>query len=64
MEKEKDLSLTSVKIRTELFNDFKVECVRKKFSLNKLVNRAIYLYLNNEEFQKQLHSQNILSSNK
>ena len=26
----KDMTLTSVKIQSELFEDFKVECVRKK----------------------------------
>jgi hypothetical protein len=54
---EKDLSLTSVKIKTELFETFKIECVKRKFTLNKLVNRAVYLYINDDEFRKQLHSQ-------
>jgi len=46
--------LTSVKVDKELFDDFKIECVKRKFSLNKLVNRAIDLYLSNEDFRKQL----------
>ena len=46
--------LTSVKVDKELFDDFKIECVKRKFSLNKLVNRAMDLYLNNEEFRKQV----------
>jgi hypothetical protein len=54
---EKDLVLTSVKIRKDLFEDFKVECVKRKFTLNKLVNRAVYLYLDSDEFKKQLHNQ-------
>ena len=54
---EKDLSLTSVKIKTELFESFKIECVKRKFTLNKLVNRAVYLYINDDEFRKQLHNQ-------
>ena len=54
---EKDLSLTSVKIKTELFESFKIECVKRKFTLNKLVNRAVYLYLESDEFKKQLHNQ-------
>jgi hypothetical protein len=54
---EKDLVLTSVKIRKDLFEDFKVECVKRKFTLNKLVNRAVYLYLESDEFKKQLHNQ-------
>jgi len=46
--------LTSVKVDKDLFDTFKIECVKRKFSLNKLVNRAMDLYLNNEEFRKQL----------
>jgi hypothetical protein len=48
--------LTSVKVDKDLFDNFKVECVRRKFSLNKLVNRAIDLYLTNEDFRKQVTS--------
>ena len=46
--------LTSVKVDKDLFDTFKIECVKRKFSLNKLVNRAMDLYINNEEFRKQL----------
>jgi hypothetical protein len=46
--------LTSVKVNPELFDTFKIECVKRKFSLNKLVNRAIDLYLTDENFRKQV----------
>jgi hypothetical protein len=46
--------LTSVKVDKDLFDSFKIECVKRKFSLNKLVNRAMDLYLNDPEFRKQL----------
>jgi hypothetical protein len=49
--------LTSVKVEQELFQDFKEECVRYKFSLQKLVDRSIYLYLTDEEFKQKLHLQ-------
>lgn len=49
--------LTSVKVDQELFQDFKEECVRYKFSLQKLVDRSIYLYLTDEEFKQRLHLQ-------
>jgi hypothetical protein len=49
--------LTSVKVETELFQEFKEECVRYKFSLQKLVDRAIFLYLTEEEFKQKLHNQ-------
>jgi len=53
---EKKMVLTSVKIPNDLFDDFKVASVRLKFSLQKLVERSMVLYLENEEFRKQLHN--------
>jgi predicted HicB family RNase H-like nuclease len=50
--------LTSVKVDKELFDVFKLECIRRKFSLNKLVNRAMDLYLNSEEFRKKITNHN------
>jgi len=55
---EKKMVLTSVKVPDNLFEDFKVASVRSKFSLQKLVERSMMLYLENEEFRKQLHSFN------
>jgi len=49
--------LTSVKVEEELLQEFKEQCVRYKFSLQKLVDRAIYLYLTEEDFKQKLHSQ-------
>jgi hypothetical protein len=46
--------LTSVKVDKDLFDNFKIECVKRKFSLNKLVNRAMDLYLKDEEFRKSV----------
>jgi len=54
----KDLTLTSVKIQTDLFENFKIECVKRKFSFQKLADRAIYLYLTDEEFRKRITNQN------
>ena len=48
--------LTSVKVDPDKFDDFKVEYVRRKFSLNKLVNKAMDLYLTDDEFKKLMHS--------
>ena len=56
----KDMTLTSVKIQSELFNEFKVSCVRHKFSFQKLADRAIHMYLTDEDFGKQIHSHNNL----
>ncbi len=57
----KDQQLTSVKINKTLFEQFKVECIKRKFSFQKLSERAIHLYLTEEEFRKQVHSHTDLS---
>ena len=56
-----DNKLTSVKVSEELFEEFKVICVRTKFSLQKLVDRSMYLYLTNDDYKKQLHNTTNLS---
>ena len=53
----KDMTLTSVKIQSDLFENFKIECVKRKFSFQKLADRAIYLYLTDEDFRKQITNQ-------
>ena len=55
----KDLTLTSVKIQTDLFENFKIECVKRKFSFQTLSDRAVYLYLTDEEFRKKITNQNL-----
>ncbi|MDA8685557.1 transposase [Robiginitalea sp.] len=57
MANPKKMTLTSVKVQSELFNDFKVECVRRKFSFQKLADRSLFLYLTNEDFRKQITNQ-------
>jgi hypothetical protein len=56
-----DNKLTSVKVKDDLFDEFKVLCVRTKFSLQKLVDRSIHLYLTNDDFRKQIHNHTNLS---
>ena len=56
----KEMTLTSVKVQSDLFNDFKVECVRRKFSFQKLADRAIFLYLTDEDFRKKITNQTSL----
>ena len=53
-------TLTSVKIKSDLFNEFKIECVKRKFSFQKLADRAIHLYLTDEDFRKQINNHNNL----
>jgi hypothetical protein len=58
---EKKQVLTSVKLDTDLFENFKIECIKRKFSFQKLSERSIHLYLTDETFRKQVHNHNDLS---
>ena len=51
------MTLTSVKVQSGLFEDFKIECVKRKFSFQKLADRSLFLYLTDEEFRKKINSQ-------
>jgi len=57
MTNSKEMTLTSVKVRSNLFENFKIECVKRKFSFQKLADRAIFLYLTDEDFRKQINNQ-------
>jgi hypothetical protein len=57
------MTLTSVKVQSELFEQFKISCVKYKFSLQKLADRTIHLYLTDEEFRKKIHSHTDLDIN-
>ena len=57
MAKTEGKTLTSVKIDEVLWDEFKIMCVRRKFSFQKLSDRAIYLYLTNEDFRKKITNQ-------
>lgn len=54
------MTLTSVKVQSELFENFKISCVKYKFSLQKLADRAIHLYLTDDDFRKKIHNHNNL----
>jgi hypothetical protein len=64
MSNKSEMTLTSVKIQSDLFENFKIECVKRKFSFQKLADRAIFLYLTDEDFRKQINSQTNLDINK
>ena len=57
MSNNKDMTLTSVKVKSDLFENFKIECVKRKFSFQKLADRSIFLYLTDENFRKQINNQ-------
>ena len=60
----KKQKLTSVKVDEELFDSFKIECVKRKFSFQKLADRSLFLYLSDEDFRKKINSQVDLQLNK
>jgi hypothetical protein len=58
---DKKQVLTSVKLDVDLFENFKIECIKRKFSFQKLSERAIHLYLTDEEFRKKIHNHSDLN---
>ena len=64
MSTKKEMKLTSEKVKSDLFEEFKIECVKRKFSFQKLSDRAIFLYLTDEDFRKKINSQTNLDLNK
>ena len=57
MTSKKPMTLTSVKVKSDLFENFKIECVKRKFSFQKLADRALFLYLTDDNFRKQITNQ-------
>ncbi len=52
--KSTEKRLTTVRIDDDLFQEFKFQCIKDKFSFQKLASRAIFLYLTNKEFKKMI----------
>ena len=49
-----DYKLTSVKVLKELYNKFKSHNIDDEFTLQKLVNRSMDLYILDDEFKSQI----------
>ena len=59
----KNTKLTSVKILDSLYSRFKLATVNTKMTLQKLTNRSIDMYLEDENFREQLEtSQQLVES--
>lgn len=43
---------TSVMVSENRFNEFKIQCIRDKFTFTALANKAMDLYLTDEDFRK------------
>ena len=56
----KNTKLTSVKILQDLYNDFKIENINSGMTLQKLTNRSIHLYLNDDGFRETVDSNSSL----
>ena len=50
-----ELKLTSVKILQDLYKIFKLNALSDEFTLQKLVNRSMDLYLLDDKFKTQIH---------
>ena len=55
-----DYKLTSVKILEDLYKKFKLKALSDEFTLQKLVNRSMDLYVHNENFRKEINEWNNL----
>ena len=53
---KKEVKLTSVKIIKSLYDNFKAKTVNSDMNLQKLVNRAIHQYLNDEEIKESIET--------
>ena len=49
--------LTTVRLQDELFEAFKLEAVKNKITMRNLLERAMFLYLTQEEFKKTINNQ-------
>ena len=56
-------SLTSIKLLTEVYNGFKDKGRMENVTLQKLVNRAMWLYLNDDDFASKIKSTQELKEN-
>ena len=57
-----DKKITTVKVLTELYNDFKRLNIESGFSLQKLVNRSMFLYVNEDNFKERIENTHISGS--
>ena len=53
--------LTSVKILKSLYDNFKLQTVNTKMTLQKITNRSIEMYLNNEQFRENIEKNSNLT---
>ena len=57
-----DKKITTDKVLTEQYNDFKRLNIDTGFSLQKLVNRSMFLYVNDDKFQNTIEKTHFTGS--
>ena len=58
----KNTKLTSVKILEALYSKFKLDTVNTKMTLQKLTNRSVDRFLNDEKFKEEIETYDNLSA--
>jgi hypothetical protein len=48
--------ITTVAIDKTLYDSFKIDNIKKPFKLHELVNKCMYLYMNDPNFKTQVYS--------
>lgn len=59
MDKKLKMKLTSVKVSPILQKEFKLLSLSTEISLQKLVNRALFLYVTEQDFRDKIYDVNI-----
>jgi len=49
--------LTTVRLQDELFEAFKQEGLKNRITMRNLLERAMFLYLTNEDFKRTINNQ-------
>lgn len=57
-----DTKLTTVKLITDVYNVFRVSAFHDGFTLQRLVNRTLYLYNNDAEFKERIQGMTCLAA--
>ena len=58
----KNTKLTSVKILENLYNRFKLDTVNTKMTLQKLTNRSVDKFLNDNKFKEEIETYDNLTA--
>jgi hypothetical protein len=52
-------AFTSVKVDKDVYEQFKQICINRKFHLQDLVNRSLYLFMNDSTFRDTVYNYNV-----